>query len=72
MNDPRTPEWYMKIYRFLEKFPDYHLRHEYFLEGMYQRFCLLDKKTKEWLGPEVELYTPKNQYRVDNRRMLLR
>jgi len=66
----RTGQWWINAYRFLEQFDGYELVWGSFLDGMYERFRLKDKKTNKWLGPEIELFHPKNKYRLDGRELL--
>ncbi len=50
----RDGEWYYKAYKFLEQFDGLELHWGMWLDGVYERYCIKDTKTGEWLGPEVE------------------
>ena len=64
----RTPEWWLSAYHFMSQFKGYELKWDSFLEGLYHHYCL--KQRDEWLGPEVVVYTPKNEFRFREDRLL--
>ena len=66
----RDGEWYYKAYKFLEQFDGLELHWGMWLDGVYERYCIKDTKTGEWLGPEVEQLMTKNTFRIDDRRLM--